>query len=72
MEDNGTLLKDEDIEELQRKLNMGLKHVEKTGLINVNNRLHLKYGPGSGLFVSRSKYGGLKAELIIRYGSEEV
>lgn len=72
VEDNGTLLKDEDIEELQRKLNMGLKHVEKTGLINVNNRLHLKYGPGSGLFVSRSKYGGLKAELIIRYGSEEV
>ncbi|MGG3280059.1 sensor histidine kinase [Paenibacillus solani] len=66
VEDNGTLLTDEDIEALQRKLAMGLKHVEKTGLINVNNRLQLKYGPGSGLFVSRSQYGGLKAVLIIK------
>lgn len=71
VEDNGTLLKDEDIKELQRKLAMGLKHAEKTGLINVNNRLQLKYGPGSGLFVSRSPYGGLKTELIIHYGGEE-
>lgn len=71
VEDNGTLLTDEDIESLQRKLAMGLKHVEKTGLINVNNRLQLKYGPGSGLFVTRSQYGGLKAVLIIKYRSED-
>ncbi|GGH31591.1 sensor histidine kinase [Paenibacillus segetis] len=72
VEDNGTLLKDEAIEHLQKKLAMGLKQVEKTGLINVNNRLQLKYGPGSGLFVSRSKYEGLKVELIVKYESEEV
>jgi len=71
VEDNGTLLTDEDIESLQRRLAMGLKHVEKTGLINVNNRLQLKYGPGSGLFVTRSQYGGLKAVLIIKYRSED-
>lgn len=71
VEDNGTLLTDEDIDSLQRKLAMGLKHVEKTGLINVNNRLQLKYGPGSGLFVTRSQYGGLKAVLIIKYRNED-
>ncbi|KOR90282.1 sensor histidine kinase [Paenibacillus solani] len=71
VEDNGTLLTDEDIEALQRNLAMGLKHVEKTGLINVNNRLQLKYGSGSGLFVSRSQYGGLKAVLIIKYRGED-
>ncbi|MNZ65157.1 Sensor histidine kinase YpdA [compost metagenome] len=72
IEDNGNLLKDEEIEYLQKKLAMGLKQVEKTGLINVNNRLQLKYGPDSGLFVSRSKYGGLRVELIVKYESKEV
>jgi two-component system sensor histidine kinase YesM len=72
IEDSGTLLKDEEIEHLQKKLAMGLKQVEKTGLINVNNRLQLKYGPDSGLFVSRSKYGGLRVELIVKYESKEV
>lgn len=72
IEDSGTLLKDEEIEHLQKKLAMGLKQVEKTGLINVNNRLQLKYGSDSGLFVSRSKYGGLRVELIVKYESKEV
>lgn len=72
IEDNGNLLKDEEIEYLQKKLAMGLKQVEKTGLINVNNRLQLKYGPDNGLFVSRSKYGGLRVELIVKYESKEV
>ncbi|MEK4509398.1 sensor histidine kinase [Paenibacillus sp. FSL K6-2524] len=67
VEDNGSLFTNEGIEQLRDKLAMGLKQVEKTGLINVNNRLQLKYGAGSGLFVSRSKYGGLKVELIVNY-----
>ncbi|MDQ0087354.1 two-component system sensor histidine kinase YesM [Paenibacillus anaericanus] len=67
VEDNGSLFTNEGIEQLRDKLAMGLKQVEKTGLINVNNRLQLKYGAGSGLFVSRSKYGGLRVELIVNY-----
>ncbi|WP_438347501.1 sensor histidine kinase [Paenibacillus sp. FA6] len=70
IEDNGNLVTDEEIEQLQQKLGMGLKQMEKTGLINVNNRLQLKYGMDSGLFLSRSIYGGLRAELIIKYESE--
>lgn len=65
VEDNGKLLTNEMLQCLQDKLAMDSKHIEKTGLINVNNRLQLKYGPGSGLFISRSAYGGLKVDLII-------
>ncbi|MFX3632559.1 MAG: sensor histidine kinase [Candidatus Pristimantibacillus sp.] len=65
VEDNGQLLTDERIEQLQEQLVGKTKQVEKTGLINVSNRLELIYGAGSGLFVSRSQYGGLKVEFII-------
>ncbi|WP_054025965.1 sensor histidine kinase [Bacillus sp. FJAT-28004] len=65
VEDNGGLLTDDKIEQLQEQLAVRSKQVEKTGLINVSNRLKLIYGAGSGLFVSRSQYGGLKVELII-------
>ncbi|OBZ17597.1 MULTISPECIES: sensor histidine kinase [Bacillales] len=65
VEDNGQLLTDDKMEQLQEQLEVKTKQVEKTGLINVSNRLELIYGAGSGLFVSRSQYGGLKVELII-------
>ncbi|WP_339320805.1 histidine kinase [Paenibacillus sp. FSL W8-0194] len=65
VEDNGNLATDGMIEELRGKLAMDSKAVENTGLINVNNRLKLKYGPDSGLSVSRSRHGGLKIDLVI-------
>ncbi|MFB9327969.1 sensor histidine kinase [Paenibacillus aurantiacus] len=65
VEDNGESLTDDQIEQLQKKLATSAVQKEKTGLINVSNRLELIYGEGSGLFVSRSKHGGLKVELII-------
>lgn len=71
VEDNGNLVTDEVIEHLREKLAMDSKHMEKTGLINVNNRLQLKYGPDSGLIISRSSYGGLKVDLILTDGKEE-
>jgi len=71
VEDTGTRLTDERIESLRESLARDSKQIEQTGMINVNNRLQLKYGPGSGLFVSRSVYGGLKVELIIRQGERE-
>lgn len=71
VEDTGTRLTDDRLERLRETLARDSKQIEKTGLINVNNRLQLKYGPGSGLFVSRSAHGGLKVELIIRHGAKE-
>lgn len=66
VEDNGNLLTDEHIEQLREKLAVNSRQDEKTGLLNVNNRLQLKYGEGSGVFVARSPNGGLRAELIIQ------
>lgn len=71
VEDTGTRLTDDRIERLRESLARDSKQTEKTGLINVNNRLQLKYGQDSGLFVSRSVHGGLKVELIIRQGAKE-
>lgn len=65
VEDDGTGLSDEVLSELQAKLIQPVKEEEKTGLINVCRRLRLKYGEESGVFVSRSELGGLKAELVI-------
>jgi len=65
VEDNGQLLTDAKIRQLREQLAASSLQIEKTGLINVCNRLELKYGAGSGLFVSRSYHGGLKVEIII-------
>ncbi|WP_163856632.1 sensor histidine kinase [Paenibacillus elgii] len=70
VEDNGRLLTDETLQSLQEQLRNESGQQEKTGLLNVNKRLQLKYGAGSGLFVSRSQYGGLRAELMIRTQNE--
>ncbi len=70
VEDNGRLLTDETLQSLQEQLRNESGQQEKTGLINVNNRLQLKYGAGSGLFVTRSQLGGLCAELMIRTQNE--
>ncbi|MCM3272748.1 sensor histidine kinase [Paenibacillus elgii] len=70
VEDNGRLLTDETLQSLQEQLRNESGQQEKTGLMNVNNRLQLKYGAGSGLFVTRSQLGGLCAELMIRTQNE--
>lgn len=71
VEDNGQSLTDKKIEQLQEQLSVKSKQTEKTGLINVSNRLSLIYGSGSGLFISRSPHGGLKVELIIHLSNKE-
>lgn len=65
VEDNGNLLTDEKLEQLRKKIAADSKQVEKTGFMNVNDRLRLTYAPGSGLSISRSSFGGLKVDLII-------
>ncbi len=66
IEDNGVMLSDENLKDLQAKLNSAEDVTEKTGLINVCRRIQLRYGAQSGLFAARSIYGGLSLEIIIR------
>lgn len=65
VEDDGIGLSDDSLAALQRRLGNASQEREKTGLINVCRRIRLKYGEASGVFVSRSEYGGMKAEIVI-------
>ena len=67
IEDDGKDLDDEALSQLQVKLTKVADLAEKTGIVNVCRRIQLKYGRESGLFASRSTYGGLKIETIIKY-----
>ncbi|MGO4274398.1 two-component sensor histidine kinase, partial [Paenibacillus sp. TAF58] len=64
---DGNKVTDELILSLDERLADSFHVLEKTGIVNVCNRIRLKYGEHSGLFVSRSEYGGLKAEIIIQF-----
>ncbi|MEC0270418.1 sensor histidine kinase [Paenibacillus anseongense] len=70
VEDNGKSLTDEKLEQLRTKLANSAEQKEKTGMTNVNVRLQLKYGAGSGVFVSRSQHGGLQVDLLINFTKE--
>ncbi|CAM4137075.1 histidine kinase [Paenibacillus alkaliterrae] len=67
VEDDGSTMTDGMLQMLQDKLAHSSVIHEKTGLINVCSRLRLKYGEASGVFVSRSGFGGLKAKIVISY-----
>lgn len=64
VEDNG-----EDIEEGQvERLNNALANqegLETTGILNIHQRIRLKFGPTSGLHMARSEWGGMKVTLLI-------
>ncbi|TLS49302.1 HAMP domain-containing protein [Paenibacillus antri] len=64
VEDNGEQLDDDGIERVNRDMEMH-EEVEVTGLINIHQRIRLKFGPASGLSVSRSEWGGVKATITI-------
>ncbi len=65
VEDTGESLQEEDIAALQSKLSNADNAVEITGILNVHRRMLLRYGPESGISVSRSTLGGLKIEMLI-------
>lgn len=67
IEDDGKFLSEESLEKLSIDLKNAEIVKEKTGIVNVCRRLQLKYVQGSGLFSSRSEYGGLKIDMIIFY-----
>jgi len=65
IEDDGAQLTDEQIRKLERKLQEPYGITEKTGILNVNGRIRLKYGEESGVVVSRSLLGGLRVDVIL-------
>ncbi|WP_391573058.1 sensor histidine kinase [Cohnella sp.] len=65
IEDDGAQLTDEQIRLLEERLKMTSGVAEKTGILNVNGRIRLKYGEESGVAVSRSPLGGLRVDVII-------
>jgi two-component system sensor histidine kinase YesM len=66
IQDNGPPLDDSVLNELQRKLLNPSEVEQKTGIINVSRRIQLKFGEGSGLFITRGEYGGVKVNIIIK------
>lgn len=68
IEDNGDELTDEELTRLKDNFEKQPEEwdiQEVTGMVNINRRLKIFYGKGAGLYLSRSKLGGLCAELRI-------
>jgi two-component system, sensor histidine kinase YesM len=64
VEDNGMLLDDEGLERLNRSMERRDER-ETTGVINIQQRIRLKFGPGSGLALARGSGGGVRATITI-------
>lgn len=70
VEDNGTELEDRKLEDMNKELQGPGELHEVTGMVNIHRRIQLKFGPESGLYISRSELGGLKAEIRIVFGGD--
>ena len=66
VEDNGSTITDTGLAELQNSLESDAEGLETTGIINIHRRIRLVFGEESGLRLSRSELGGLKAVLGIK------
>lgn len=71
VEDNGDEMDDPVIERIRNSLENVQSPSESMGLTNVHRRLLLKFGPASGLYVTRGQSGGLKVDVIIPAGEGE-
>ncbi|GBF72941.1 two-component sensor histidine kinase [Paenibacillus sp. 598K] len=64
VEDNGSTLDDDTIARLNQRMEQAQPTGGTTGLVNVNQRLRLKYGT-QGLMFSRSSSGGLQVDMVL-------
>jgi len=69
VEDNGAGMAPDALQSLNRKLLEAMDESMGCGVWNVHQRLAHRFGPGSGLLLSRAESGGLRAEL--RWISDE-
>lgn len=65
VDDNGTAMTDDKIEELNRLIPSGEVINSGTGLINLQQRLQMRWGKQAGLSFSRSALGGLRVEMYV-------
>lgn len=74
VEDNGCDITDDELENLQDLLENNEQEVETTGTLNIHRRIRLVFGEDSGLIISRSVIGGLKAvlKIVLQKGVENV
>lgn len=66
IEDNGEELTEEELKKLQNALAEDEYNNEVTGIININQRIRLKFGEQSGLTVMQGEMGGLKVIIRIK------
>lgn len=64
IEDNGDELTDQRLAQMSHELLLE-EPLETTGLLNIHRRLVLKFGPASGLRLSRSALGGLAVDVVL-------
>jgi two-component system sensor histidine kinase YesM len=64
VEDNGGHVEARNLEELKNRLN-NPEDTETTGLLNIHQRIRLKFGQDSGLTVEPSEQGGLKITMTM-------
>ena len=72
VEDNGEGMPKEDLQQLTSVLERVEDDMETTGLVNVNRRLKLRYGPTAGIELHNVPEGGLRVEIKIPLGKEEL
>ena len=65
VEDNGESVTGSSLERIRNNISDYQGQAAGHALTNIDRRLHLAFGEGSGLIVDRSELGGLKAELIM-------
>ncbi len=64
VEDNGEYVDADRIEEMNGSLGT-TEESETTGILNIHQRIRLKFGEPSGLHMERSEWGGLKATITL-------
>lgn len=71
VDDNGTAMSDDKIKELNRLIPIGDVINSGTGLINLQQRLQMRWGKHAGLSFSRSALGGLRVEMYVYWKKEK-
>ncbi len=73
VEDNGAGIPEERLTDLQNKLRSAADaNVERTGIVNIHQRLRIRFGPGYGLRMENLAEGGSRFMLVIPKNFEEV
>jgi two-component system sensor histidine kinase YesM len=65
VEDNGGMVSEERLKVLNNRLSSTANTDEITGMMNIHRRIILTYGEGSGIFLSRNEWNGLKVTIRI-------